>query len=55
MRKCPLEVIRNDTSVIFEAVRDEVSGSGADIGYRKIHKALKSKGYICRRNDVRDC
>ena len=53
MRKCPLEIIRNDTSVIFEAVRDEVSGSGADIGYRRIHKALKSKGYICRRDDVR--
>ena len=38
---------------IFEAVRDELSGSGADIGYRRIHKALKSKGYICRRDNVR--
>ena len=32
---------RNDTSDIFKAVRDEISGSGADIGYRRIHKALK--------------
>ena len=52
MRKCPLEAIRNDTSDMFEAVRDELSGSGTDIGYRRIHKALKSKGYICRRDDV---
>ena len=28
MRKHPLEAIRNDTSDIFEAVRDELSGSG---------------------------
>ena len=53
MRKRPLEAIRNGTSDIFEAVRDELSGSGADIGYRRIHKALESKGYICRRDDVR--
>ena len=33
-----------DMSGIFEAVRDEFSGSGAGIGYRCIHKALKSKG-----------
>ena len=53
MKRSPLEAIRNDTSDIFEAVRDELSGSGADIGYRRIDKALKSKGYICRRDDVR--
>ena len=53
MRKRPLEAIRNDTSDILEAVRDELSGSGADIGCRRIHKALKPKGYICRRDDVR--
>ena len=53
MRKRPLEAIRNDTSDIFEAFRDELSGSGAEIGYRRIHKELKSKGYICRRDDVR--
>ena len=52
MRKCPLEAILNDKSDIFEAVRDELSGSGADIDYRRIHKPLKSKGYICR-DDVR--
>ena len=53
MRKRPLEAIRNDTSDLFEAVRNEPSGCGADIGYRRIHKTLKSKGYICRRDDVR--
>ena len=31
MRKHPLEAIRNDTSDRFEAVRDELSGSGARI------------------------
>ena len=39
-------------SNIFGTVRDDRSGDGADIGHR-IHKALKSKGYICRRDDVR--
>ena len=53
MRKPPLEDIRNDTSNISEAVRDELSESAADIGYRKLHKALKSRGCICRRDDVR--
>ena len=53
MERSPLEAIWNDTSDIFEAARDELSGSGADIGYRRIDKALKSKGYICRRDDVR--
>ena len=53
MRKRPLEAIRNGTSDIFEAVRDELSGSGVDIGYRRIQNALKSKGYNCRRDDVR--
>ena len=53
IRKLPLESLRNDTSDIFEAVRDKLAGSGAGIGYRKIHKALKSKGYICGRDDVR--
>ena len=53
MRKRSLEAIRNYTSDIFEAVSGELSGSGAHIGYRRIHKALKSKGYICGRDDMR--
>ena len=53
MRKRPLKAIRNDSSNIFEAVRDEHSGNGEDTGYRRIHKALKSKGYICRKDNVR--
>ena len=47
-----VEAIGNDMSDIFEAVRGELE-SRADIGYRRIHKVLKSKGYICRRDDVR--
>ena len=53
MRRRPLEAMRNGTFDIFEAVRDKLSGSGVDIGYRRIHKALKSKVYICRRENVR--
>ena len=53
MRKHPLEAIRNDTSDIFEVFIDERSGSVSEIGYRRIHKALKSKRYICRKDDVR--
>ena len=50
MRKHPLEAIQNDTSDIFEVVRDELFGSGLQ---RRTYKALKSKGYTCRRGDVR--
>ena len=53
MRRRSIETIRKNTSNIFGAVRDELSGNGADIGYRTIHKPLKSKGCICRRDDVR--
>ena len=53
MKKLPLEALRNDTCDIFEDVGDELSKSGTEIGYRRIHKVLKSKGYICRRSDVR--
>ena len=38
---------------IFEAVRDELSGTEADIRYRRNHKVLKSKEYIYRRENVR--
>ena len=41
MRKHPLEAIRNDTSDIFETVGNELSGSGVDRCYKRIHKALK--------------
>ena len=53
MTKRPLEAIQDDTPDIFEAIGDELSGSGADIGYRRIHTVLNSKGYICRMDDVR--
>ena len=38
---------------VSEAVRDDLSAIGADIGYRRIHGALKSKKYICTREAVR--
>ena len=55
MRKRSPEAIRNDTSDNFKLFEMKVrlSGSGADTGYRRIHKALKSKGYICRKDNVR--
>ena len=53
MTKHPLEALRNDKCNIFEDAGDELSQSGTEIGYRRIYKVLKSKGYICRRSDVR--
>ena len=53
MGKRPLKAIRNDTSDTFEAFGDEFSGSWTDVDYRRIRKVLKSKGHICRRDDVR--
>lgn len=38
---------------VSKVVRDELFASVGDIGYRRIHKTLKSKGYICRRETVR--
>ena len=53
MRKRPLAAVRNDTSDIFEPVGDELSESWTVIVCGRIRKVLKSKGYICRRDDVR--
>lgn len=53
MRRRPLQEVRSDERGIVEAVRDELSGSGSNIGYRRIHRALVSKGNFCRREDVR--
>ena len=53
MKTHPLGAARVHKANIVEAARDEVSASGANIGYRRPDKALKSKGYICRRNDIR--
>ena len=53
MIRRPLEEVRNDREIITNAVKEEISESGADVGYRRIHRALKSQGFICRRDDVR--
>ena len=51
MTKRLLEAIRDDTSDIFEAIGNELFGSRQT--YRRISQVLKSKVYICRRDDVR--
>ena len=43
MWKRPLEALRNDTSDIFEPVRGELSGSGADIDYKEFIKHWSQK------------
>ena len=53
LRRRPLACIRSSMSVIADAVQEELDGSGANFGYRRMHRALLSKGTICRRNDVR--
>lgn len=53
LRKRPLSNNRSPRITVREAVRDELSGSGAGVGYRRIHRILISKGIACRREDVR--
>ena len=38
---------------VFNAVQTELYGSASDVGYRRMHKIMLNKGYICRRDDVR--
>jgi len=40
----------NETQI---AVREEFEGSGSNVGYRRVWTALKNKGLIVRREDVR--
>ena len=53
IKRRPLSGIRSSQSVIFNAVQEELSGSGANFGYRRMHRSLLSAGIICRRKDVR--
>jgi len=36
-----------------KAVREELSGSGSKLGYRRIHRLLLNRNVVCRREDVR--
>jgi len=36
-----------------EAVNEELCGSCANVGYRRMHRTLTNKGIVCRREDVR--
>ena len=49
----PTQNVRCDMRVLYDAVRLELTGSGCGVGYRRIHRSLIRKGYICRRDDVR--
>ena len=49
----PLFGIRSCANELIEAVRDELSGSGAGVGYLRMHRSILSKGFICKRNYVR--
>ena len=53
LKRRPLANVRADHAVIVANVRSELDGSGQGMGYRRMHKALISKGIICRREDVR--
>lgn len=53
MRGRPLHDIRSAREDVVKADADELSGSGSNIDYRRIHKSLLLKGYFCRREDVR--
>ena len=51
IRRRPLPGVQSSLSVT--AIQEELNVSGANFGYRRMHRALLSKGIICRRNDVR--
>lgn len=53
LRKRALQVNRSNLRDVRDAIQEELNGSGRNLGYRRIHKALLSKGFICRRDDVR--
>ena len=48
-----VEEIRSYFEDITTAIRLELNESSANIGYRRMHKVLLSKGFISRREDVR--
>jgi len=53
MTKRPLERVRCTMRELEEAVNEELCGSCANVGYRRMHRTLTNKGIVCRREDVR--
>ena len=49
----PLESIRTDDAISLAAVREELSGSGSNIGYRRVWAHLQKTDLKDRREDVR--
>ena len=49
----PVERIRTDDAILLAAVREELSGSGSNIGHRGVWAHLRKKGLKVQREDVR--
>ena len=49
----PVERIRTDDATLLAAVREELSGSGSNIGYRRVWAHLRKTGLKVRRDNVR--
>ena len=48
----PVERIRTDDATLLAAVREELSGSGSNIGYRRVWAHLRKTGLKVRRDNV---
>ena len=48
----PIERIRTDDATLLAAVREELSGSGSNIGYRRVWAHLRKTGLKVRRDNV---
>ena len=48
----PVERIRTDNATLLAAVREELSGSGSNIGYRRVWAHLRKTGLKVRRDNV---
>lgn len=49
----PLNTRRCSVNELEAAIQNDLEGSGAQLGYRRVWASLKSKGLIVRREDVR--
>ena len=49
----PVERIRTDDATLMAVVREELSGSGSNIGYMRVWAHLRKTGLEVRRDDVR--
>ena len=49
----PVERIRTDDATLLAAVKEELSGSGSSIGYRRVWVHLRKTGLKVRLEDVR--